>query len=92
VEGEGFVLGAVGELHGVLGVPLVEHVHGEGGHRLAASHCLEDAGNALVRARHVVRGDSDRPLLATGRLLPVGVGELLEGARHLGSLGLELLG
>jgi len=39
-----------------------------------------------------VRGDSDRPLLACGRLLPVGVGELLEGARHLGGLGFELLG
>src|SRR5262249_21238662 len=47
--------------------------------------------DAFVRARHVVRDDSDRPLLGRGRLLPVGIAQALEHSRRLLHFRLELL-
>src|SRR6266853_1618773 len=45
----------------------------------------------LVSAGHMVCGDAHRPFLGGGHLLPVGVGELLDGGGQLGGLGLVLL-
>src|SRR4029453_16618578 len=45
----------------------------------------------VIRARQVMRGHADGPLLRFGHLLPVGIAQLLEHGGGLLSLGLELL-
>src|SRR5439155_1750944 len=84
-------LRAAGELLGMLGVHLVEHLGGEVRQRLAGGDRLDDVGDRLVAPGDVVRCHCDRPLLAC-RLLPVGIAQLLEKSRGLPHLGLELLG
>jgi hypothetical protein len=91
VQGDRIGPGAVGLLLGVLGVCLVEHVHREVRHRLARGDGLHDHRDLLVRARHVVGGHPDRPLLRLRHLLPVGVAHLLQHRRRFLRPGLELL-
>src|SRR4030095_5520424 len=92
VQLEGLRLGASREVLGVLGIHLVEHARREVGQRLPGGDGFGDAGDRLVRTGHVVGGDPDRPLLGRGRLLPVGVGELVDGVGHLCGFGFVLLG
>ena len=92
MKGHGLGLGGVRELLRVLGVHLVELVHGELGHRLARGHALDDSGDALVAARDVMRDDPHRPLFAGSLLLPVGLAELLQDPGRFLGLRLELLG
>src|SRR4029077_14950285 len=65
---------------------------GEVRQRPAGGDRLDDPGGRPVAARDVVRRHRHRPLLGGGRLLPVGVGQLLEKNRGLFHLRLELLG
>jgi len=92
VERDRFRLRAAGELPGMLGVQLVEDLRGEVWQRLPGGDRLDDVGGRLVASGNVVRRHGDRPLLGVGRLLPVGIGQLLEKSGGLLHLGLELLG
>src|SRR5439155_18438918 len=51
VEGHRLRLGAAGEIHGMLGVHLVEHLRGEVRQRLAAGDRRDDVGDRLVGTR-----------------------------------------
>jgi hypothetical protein len=62
----------------MLGVHLVEQLAGEVRQRLAGGDRLDDVGDRLVAAGDVVRRRGDRPPLGGGRLLPVGIAQLLE--------------
>ena len=92
VERDRLRLGAAGELLGMLGVHLVEHLGGEVRQRLAGGDRLDDVGDRLVASGDVVRRYADRPPLGGRRLLPVGIGQLLQEGCGLLHLGLELPG
>src|SRR4029453_7122847 len=91
MERERLLLGATGEILRVLGVPLVEDLPCKVAERLTGRKPRGNVGDPLIRARQVMRGHADGPLLRFGHLLPVPIAQLLEHGGSLLSLGLELL-
>ena len=81
---------AVGVLHGVLRVHLVQHGPREvAAWRRAGHETCHDAGHRLQSPRQMMRGHAHRPLLRRRNLLPVRVAELLKRRHGVPGLSLE---